>query len=110
MADIHLIGNAHLDPVWLWRWQDGYKEAHATFRSALDRMYDFPDFKFTSACAVYYQWIEKLDPGTRVFHPMFGEGVITYTRDYGADVCYEVKFDTGVTKKLMATYAKLKKI
>jgi len=62
MADIHLIGNAHLDPVWLWRWQDGYKEAHATFRSALDRMYDFPDFKFTSACAVYYQWIEKLDP------------------------------------------------
>lgn len=62
MANVYLIGNAHLDPVWLWRWQDGYKEAHATFRSALDRMYDFPDYKFTSACAVYYQWIEKLDP------------------------------------------------
>ena len=59
---IHLIGNAHLDPVWLWRWQEGFSEVLATFRSALDRMNDFPDFKFTSACAVYYQLIEKIDP------------------------------------------------
>lgn len=62
MQKLHLIGNAHLDPVWLWRWQEGFAEIRATFRSALDRMYDFPDFKFTSACAVYYQWIEKVDP------------------------------------------------
>ena len=26
MAKVHLIGNAHLDPVWLWRWQEGYSE------------------------------------------------------------------------------------
>ncbi len=62
MAKLHLIGNAHLDPVWLWRWQEGFSEILATFRSALDRMKEFPDFKFTSACAVYYQWIEKVDP------------------------------------------------
>ncbi len=62
MSKIHLIGNAHLDPVWLWRWQEGFSEVLATFRSALDRMKDFPDFKFTSACAVYYQWVEKIDP------------------------------------------------
>ena len=61
MAELHLIGNAHLDPVWLWRWQDGFSELLATYRSALDRMNDFPDYKFTSACAVYYQWIEKID-------------------------------------------------
>ena len=61
MSKIHLIGNAHLDPVWLWRWQEGFAEITATFRSALDRMKDFPDFKFTSACSVYYEWIEKLD-------------------------------------------------
>ena len=54
MNKIHLIGNAHLDPVWLWRWQEGFSEVLATFRSALDRMKDFDDFKFTSACAVYY--------------------------------------------------------
>ena len=62
MKQLHLIGNAHLDPVWQWTWQEGYAEALATFRSALDRMKDFPDFKFTSACAVYYMWVEEQDP------------------------------------------------
>jgi len=59
---IHLIGNAHLDPVWLWQWHEGYMEVKATFRSALDRMKEFPDFKFTSACAAYYEWIRDSDP------------------------------------------------
>jgi len=58
----HLIGNAHLDPVWLWQWHEGYTEVKATFRSALDRMKEFPDFKFTSACAAYYEWIRDSDP------------------------------------------------
>lgn len=62
MSKIHLVGNAHLDPAWLWRWQEGYSEVLATFRSALDRLKEFPDLKFTSACAVYYQWVEQMDP------------------------------------------------
>lgn len=62
MSKIYLIGNAHLDPVWLWRWKEGFSEVLATYRSALDRMKDFDDFKFTSACAVYYEWIERIDP------------------------------------------------
>lgn len=61
MNKVHLIGNAHLDPVWLWRWQEGFNEVRATFRSALDRMNEFEDFKFTSACSAYYMWIEKSD-------------------------------------------------
>jgi alpha-mannosidase len=59
---VHLVGNAHLDPVWLWRWQDGLAEIKATFRSALDRMEEFPEFIFTSACAAYYEWIEENSP------------------------------------------------
>lgn len=65
MADgnnVHLIGNAHLDPVWLWRWQEGYAEIKATFRSALDRLNEFPDFVFTCACAAYYKWVEENAP------------------------------------------------
>jgi len=58
----HFIGNAHLDPVWLWRWQDGFAEIKATFRSALDRMIEFPDFVFTCACASYYKWVEENAP------------------------------------------------
>ena len=62
MAEVYMIGNAHLDPVWLWRWQDGFSEILATYRSALDRLYEFPETKFTAACAAYYQWIEKIAP------------------------------------------------
>lgn len=59
---IHLIGNAHIDPVWLWRWQEGFAEIKATFASALERMKEFPEFIFTCACASYYQWVEENCP------------------------------------------------
>lgn len=59
---LFMIGNAHLDPVWLWRWQDGYAAVRATFRSVLDRMDEYPDFVFTSAAVCYYEWIEHSDP------------------------------------------------
>lgn len=59
---LFLIGNAHLDPVWLWRRAEGYAEIKATFQSALDRMDEFGDYVFTSACAAYYQWVEENEP------------------------------------------------
>jgi len=59
---LFMIGNAHLDPVWLWQWQDGFHEAKATFRSALDRMREFPDFVFVSSSAAYFEWIEQNEP------------------------------------------------
>lgn len=59
---MYMIGNAHLDPVWLWLWREGYHEVLATFRSALDRLNETPDFVFTCACACYYEWVEENDP------------------------------------------------
>ncbi len=59
---LYLIGNAHLDPVWLWRWQEGYAEVKATFRSALDRMKEYPEFIFTCAGTAYYKWVEENAP------------------------------------------------
>ena len=59
---LYMIGNAHIDPVWLWRWQDGFSEIRASFRSALDRMKEYPGFVFTSAAASYYAWVEQNDP------------------------------------------------
>ena len=59
---IHLIGNAHLDPAWLWQYPEGLAEIKATFRSALDRLAEFPDFVFTCACASYYEWVEHNCP------------------------------------------------
>ncbi|HET7658395.1 MAG TPA: glycoside hydrolase family 38 C-terminal domain-containing protein [Bacillales bacterium] len=59
---LHMIGNAHLDPVWLWQWQEGFQETKATFRSALDRMKESDDFLFTSSSAANYEWIENNEP------------------------------------------------
>jgi len=59
---IYCVGNAHLDPLWLWQWQEGSCEAKATIRSALDRMKEYPDFKFCCAAGVVFEWIEKFDP------------------------------------------------
>lgn len=51
-----------------------------------------------------------LKEGDRVSHMTFGEGEILSTRPMGADVLYEVIFDKVGTKKLMGTYARLKKL
>jgi len=64
---LHMIGNAHLDPVWLWRWQEGFQAVKATFRSVLDLMRECGDFIFTSSSAACYEWVELNDP------PMFRE-------------------------------------
>lgn len=59
---LHMIGNAHLDPVWLWRWPEGCAEAIATCWSAVDRLDEHPGFIFTRGEALIYRWIEELDP------------------------------------------------
>ena len=57
-----MIGNAHIDPVWLWQWQEGFHEVRASFRSALDRMKEYPDFIFVASSAAFYEWVEGSDP------------------------------------------------
>lgn len=46
--------------------------------------------------------------GDRVSHGIFGLGTIISAKSYAADTLYEIEFDKGGRKKLMATYAKLK--
>lgn len=59
---IYLVGNAHLDPIWQWRWQEGSAEAKATIRSALDRMNEFSEFKFVCSSSSIFMWIEEFCP------------------------------------------------
>ncbi len=54
--------------------------------------------------------VVKMPVGARVHHIMFGDGEIISARDLGGDILYEVDFDEGGRKKLMATFAKLTKI
>jgi len=48
------------------------------------------------------------NPGDYVEHPTFGKGFIISTKAVGADTLYEIAFDDVGTKKIMASYAKLK--
>ena len=59
---LHMIGNAHIDPVWLWQWQEGFHEVRATFHSALQLIREYDDFVFVSSSAAFYEWIEESDP------------------------------------------------
>jgi len=59
---LHMIGHAHIDPVWLWRWSEGAEEIRATFRSALKRMKETPQFTFIQSSASFYKWIKEVDP------------------------------------------------
>jgi alpha-mannosidase len=59
---LYMIGNAHIDPVWQWRWTEGCQEVLATFRSALDRMQEYDDFVFVASSAAHYAWVEEHDP------------------------------------------------
>ncbi len=54
--------------------------------------------------------VQRIPVGSRVSHPLFGEGTVTALRDMGGDILYNVTFDKVGEKKLMATYAKLKKL
>jgi len=59
---IHLACNAHLDPVWLWTWQEGASEAVATFRVAADFCEQHDHFVFNHNEALLYDWVERYDP------------------------------------------------
>lgn len=58
----HLICNAHLDPVWLWEWEEGAAEAISTFRVAADLCEAFPGFVFNHNEAILYEWVEEYEP------------------------------------------------
>lgn len=57
-----MIGNAHLDPAWMWEWGEGMEAFIATCRSALDRLNETPDLVFTCSSAAHYAWIERSEP------------------------------------------------
>ncbi len=59
---LHMVGNAHLDPAWMWQWGEGVEAFLATVRSALDRIRETDQFVFTCSSAAHYRWIQRLEP------------------------------------------------
>ena len=61
MKKLHLVCNAHLDPVWMWDWHEGAAEALATYYSAVQLSGEY-DYIFCHNEVVLYEYIEKYAP------------------------------------------------
>jgi alpha-mannosidase len=61
-VSLHMIGNAHIDMAWLWRYPETIEVTRATFQSALDNLGRYPDFRFSHGQAQSYDWIEQTYP------------------------------------------------
>lgn len=62
MKRLHLICNAHIDPVWQWNWEEGAAAAISTFRTAARFCEEFDGFVFNHNEALLYKWIEDYEP------------------------------------------------
>lgn len=62
MNKLHLICNAHIDPVWQWEWEEGAAAAVSTFRTAAQFCEEFGGFVFNHNEAILYKWIEEYEP------------------------------------------------
>lgn len=59
---LHVLPNAHLDPVWLWDWRDGLNEGLITVEAVLNLMDEYPDLTFMRGESAIYEHIQKTDP------------------------------------------------
>lgn len=61
MKSVHLICNAHIDPIWQWDWQEGVSAVISTFKSAVNLAKDF-DYIFCHNEAAVYKYVEEYAP------------------------------------------------
>lgn len=61
MKNLHLVCNAHLDPVWLWELEEGLAETLSTFRVAADFCEEYDGFVFNHNESLLYKWVEEYD-------------------------------------------------
>ncbi|MBQ7163915.1 MAG: alpha-mannosidase, partial [Clostridia bacterium] len=61
MKKLHLICNAHIDPVWQWEWEEGAAAALSTFQSAVNLAEEY-DYIFCHNEAILYQYTETYAP------------------------------------------------
>lgn len=59
---LHLICNAHLDPVWKWEWEEGLTETLGTFETAAELLEENPDLIFNHNESVLYEWVLEFRP------------------------------------------------
>jgi alpha-mannosidase len=59
---IDVVGNSHLDVVWLWELVDGIEVLRNTWRTATKLLAKYPRMHFAASSAYYYALLEREDP------------------------------------------------
>lgn len=59
---IDVVGNSHLDVVWLWELVDGVEVLRNTWRTATKLLAKYPQMHFAGSSAYYYALLERDDP------------------------------------------------
>ena len=57
-----MVGHAHIDMNWMWRYDETVSITLDTFRTVLNLMKEFPDFTFAQSQASTYRIIEEFEP------------------------------------------------
>ncbi len=58
----HLTGNSHIDAAWLWPWTETVDVVKRTFGTALQLMYEYPEYTYTQSAAAYNEWMAQKYP------------------------------------------------
>jgi alpha-mannosidase len=61
-ATWHLTGNSHIDAAWLWPWTETVDVVKRTFGTALQLMYEYPQYTYTQSAAAYNSWMADKYP------------------------------------------------
>ena len=61
-ATLHLTGNSHIDAAWLWPWTETVDVVKRTFGTALQLMYEYPQYTYTQSAAAYNDWLAEKYP------------------------------------------------
>jgi len=61
-ATLHLTGNSHIDAAWLWPWTETVDVVKRTFGTALQLMYEYPQYTYTQSAAAYNDWLAQKYP------------------------------------------------
>ena len=60
--EVLCAAHAHIDMNWMWGWQETVAATLSTFRTMLNLMKEYPEFKFSQSQASVYKIVEEYDP------------------------------------------------
>ncbi len=59
---VHLIAQSHIDPVFMWGWEEGLATTLNTCVEAVRKLHTYDDLRFSRSDALVHEWIKRFYP------------------------------------------------